>query len=195
MGSPVGLGGITLVVAAVVWLIIFVPGYTQRAQLKQTTSLMRKEAREVNRNRVLTDHDRLGRLLATQRGFSILFALFFLGSIAAAVSAAVDSSFWFLSGLLGLLTILCLLVSRAAANQARDIAKKLHKSRQDLRSNAARARAKTREWSPNPLPEPLAKKSTPITHEPVAEVIDISKPRRVLASKDIDEILARRRAI
>ena len=195
MGSPVGLGGITLVIAAIVWLIIFVPGYTQRAQLKATTSLMRKEAREVNRNRVLTEHDRLARLLATQRGFSILFALFLLGSIAAAVSAAVDSTFWFLGGLLGVLSLLSLFISRAAANQARGIAKNLHKSRQEARSNAARARAKTREWSPNPLPEPLAKRSTPVSPEPVAEVIDISKPRRVLASKDIDEILARRRAI
>ena len=195
MGSPVGLGGITLVIAAIVWLIIFVPGYTQRAQLKATTSLMRKEAREVNRNRVLTEHDRLARLLATQRGFSILFALFLLGSIAAAVSAAVDSTFWFLGGLMGVLSLLSLFISRAAANQARGIAKKLHKSRQDVRSNAARARAKTREWSPNPLPEPLAKRSAPVSQEPVAEVIDISKPRRVLASKDIDEILARRRAI
>jgi hypothetical protein len=79
MDLPVGLGGVTLVIAAIVWLIIFVPGYTQRAQLKATTSLMRKEAREVNRNRVLTDHDRLARLLATQRGFSVLFALFLLG--------------------------------------------------------------------------------------------------------------------
>ena len=195
MDSPVGLGGITLVVAAIVWLIIFVPGYTQRAQLKATTSLMRKEAREVNRQRVLTDHDRLGRLLTTQRGFSVLFALFLIGFVAAAISAAVDSSFWFLAGATGVLSVLSLLVSRAAANQAQAIAKKLHKSRQDVRSSAARARARSREWSPNPLPEPLAKSTKPLEEKPVAEVIDISKPRRVLASKDIDEILARRRAI
>ncbi|NCV80628.1 MAG: hypothetical protein EBW36_01090 [Actinobacteria bacterium] len=176
-------------------MIIFVPGYTQRAQLKATTSLMRKEAREVNRNRVLTDHDRLARLLATQRGFSVLFALFLLGLIAAAMSAAVDSSFWFLAAAAGVFSTLSLLVSRAAASQARAIAKRLHKSRQDVRSSAARARARSREWSPNPLPEPLAKRSNLLEEKPVADVIDISKPRRVLASKDIDEILARRRAI
>ena len=195
MDSPVGLGGVTLVIAAIVWLIIFVPGYTQRAQLKATTSLMRKEAREVNRNRVLTDHDRLARLLATQRGFSVLFALFLLGLIAAAMSAAVDSSFWFLAAAAGVFSTLSLLVSRAAASQAQAIAKRLHKSRQNVRSNAARARARSREWSPNPLPEPLAKRSNLLEEKPVADVIDISKPRLVLASKDIDEILARRRAI
>lgn len=195
MDLPVGLGGVTLVIAAIVWLIIFVPGYTQRAQLKATTSLMRKEAREVNRNRVLTDHDRLARLLATQRGFSVLFALFLLGLIAAAMSAAVDSSFWFLAAAAGVFSTLSLLVSRAAASQAQAIAKRLHKSRQDVRSRAARARARSREWSPNPLPEPLAKRSNLLEEKPVADVIDISKPRRVLASKDIDEILARRRAI
>jgi hypothetical protein len=195
MDLPVGLGGVTLVIAAIVWLIIFVPGYTQRAQLKATTSLMRKEAREVNRNRVLTDHDRLARLLATQRGFSVLFALFLLGLIAAAISAAVDSSFWFLAAAAGVFSTLSLLVSRAAASQAQAIAKRLHKSRQDVRSSAARARARSREWSPNPLPEPLAKRSNLVEETPVADVIDISKPRRVLASKDIDEILARRRAI
>jgi hypothetical protein len=195
MDLPVGLGGVTLVIAAIVWLIIFVPGYTQRAQLKATTSLMRKEAREVNRNRVLTDHDRLARLLATQRGFSVLFALFLLGLIAAAMSAAVDSSFWFLAAAAGVFSTLSLLVSRAAASQAQAIATRLHKSRQDVRSSAARARARSREWSPNPLPEPLAKRSNLLEEKPVADVIDISKPRRVLASKDIDEILARRRAI
>ena len=195
MDLPVGLGGVTLVIAAIVWLIIFVPGYTQRAQLKATTSLMRKEAREVNRNRVLTDHDRLARLLATQRGFSVLFALFLLGLIAAAMSAAVDSSFWFLAAAAGVFSTLSLLVSRAAASHAQSIAMRLHKSRQDVRSSAARARARSREWSPNPLPEPLAKRSNLVEEKPVADVIDISKPRRVLASKDIDEILARRRAI
>ena len=195
MDSPVGLGGITLVIAAIVWLIIFVPGYTQRAQLKATTSLMRKEARAVNRNRVLTDHDRLGRLLATQRGFSVLFALFLVGFLAAAVSAAVDSSFWFLAAVSGIFATFSLLVSRAAASQAQGIVTRLHKSRQDARSSAARAKARSREWSPNPLPEPLAKASYQPVAEQVAEVIDISKPRRTLASKDIDEILARRRAI
>ena len=195
MDSPVGLGGITLVVAAIVWLIIFVPGYTQRAQLKATTSLMRKEARAVNRNRVLTEHERLGRLLTTQRGFSVLFALFLIGFLAAAMSAAVDSSFWFLAGLAAVLSIFSLFVSRAAAGQARQIARKLHRSRQDVRSSAARARARSREWSPNPLPEPLAKRASQPEPEPVAEVIDISKPRKTLASKDLDEILARRRAI
>lgn len=195
MDSPVGLGGITLVVAAIVWLIIFVPGYTQRAQLKATTSLMRKEAISANRNRVLTEHERLGRLLTTQRGFSVLFALFLIGFLAAAISAAVDSSFWFLAALAGVLSVFSLFVSRAAAGQARQIAHKLHRSRQDVRSSAARAKARSREWSPNPLPEPLAKRATQPEPEPVAEVIDISKPRRTLASKDLDEILARRRAI
>lgn len=195
MDSPVGLGGITLVIAAIVWLIIFVPGYTQRVQLNATASLMKKEAREVNRHRVLTEQERLGRLLATQRGFSVLFFLLLLGSIAAAVSAAVDSSFWFLAGVTAVLAIFFFLVSRAAARAASGIAKSLYRSRQDVRSNAARAKAKSREWTPNALPEPLAKSSRPKIDPQVAEVIDISKPRRVLASKDIDEILARRRAI
>jgi len=38
MENSASLGGITLVLAAVVWLFIFVPGYAKRSQIKETTN-------------------------------------------------------------------------------------------------------------------------------------------------------------
>ena len=33
MNSPVGMGGVLLVIAAVVWLLVFVPGWAKRGEI------------------------------------------------------------------------------------------------------------------------------------------------------------------
>ena len=197
MNNPAGFGGILLLLAAVVWLIIFVPGYAQRSQLAARTNLLRRSQREAYRSIPLTPGERLGRLINTQRGFSLLFAVSFLGAIAAAVAAAVDASFWFLAGLLVFFSLSSLVISRLAAKQAAELAHSLHSSRQQIRSSAARnaARANAREWTPNPLPAPLARVELKKEDEKLAEVINITSPARTISSKELDEILARRRAI
>lgn len=198
MENSAGLGGIALVLAAVVWLFIFVPGYTKRSQINETTKLIQAARRTEEKSRVPTDDDRLRRLLTTQRGFSIIFILTALASIASVVAATAQNSWWFGFAIALPLSFASLFIQRAAANQAAKLAGNIHRSRQRVRANASKSQtkiAKDRQWSPNPLPKPMTEARKGELLLPLAEVIEISAPKKSLASKEIDEILARRRAI
>ena len=198
MENSAGLGGIALVLAAVVWLFIFVPGYTKRSQINETTKLVQAARRTEEKSRVPTDDDRLRRLLSTQRGFSIIFILATLASIASVVAATAQNSWWFGFAIALPLSFASLFIQRAAANQAAKLAGNIHRSRQRVRANASKSQtkiAKDRQWSPNPLPKPMTEARKGELLLPLAEVIEISAPKKSLASKEIDEILARRRAI
>ena len=199
MEFPVGLGGVTLVIVAVIWLLVFVPGYTQRSQITETTKYVIQQQRESDRKIPMSKDEQLRRLINTQRGFSVLFGLFVLGAIALWVAAVPNQSLLPLAAVALALALGSLLVSRAAANQAAKLAGALHARRLEVRSKASKALSHSsdrREWTPNPLPAPLASlpKAEPAA-APMAEVIQISQPKRVLTGSEIDQILARRRAI
>ncbi len=194
MNSPVGMGGVLLVVAAVIWLLVFVPGYAKRGELIATAKNIREQARQERAQEQSTPQSRLDRLVITQRIFSILFLLLLITAVTIGATA---SSSWILSITLGAVSLLALTVSRLAAKEASKIAHTIYNARQNVRSSASRVTGMARnnkEWTPTQLPDPLSKSqsdSAPV----VAEVIDITKPRRMMTSKEIDEILARRRAI
>ena len=199
MEFPVGLGGVTLVIVAVIWLLVFVPGYTQRSQITETAKYVIQQQRESDRKIPMSKDEQLRRLINTQRGFSVLFGLFVLGVIALWVAAVPNQSLLPLAAVALALALGSLLVSRAAANQAAKLAGALHARRLEVRSKASKALSHSsdrREWTPNPLPAPLASlpKAEPEA-APMAEVIQISQPKRVLTGSEIDQILARRRAI
>lgn len=198
MNNSVGLGGLTLLIAAVVWLLIFVPGYTKRSQIRETTNVVKSAAKQAASNQPLSADQRLRRLVNTQRTFSIVFLLGAIGAIASALAALTENSWWFGFALALLISLAGLFIQRAAANQAAAIASKLHRNRQQVRRSAARnqlSNLRSKEWSPNPIPAPMAPLKTGELVQPLAEVINIEKPKPGLASKEIDEILARRRAI
>ena len=199
MEFPVGLGGVTLVIVAVIWLLVFVPGYTQRSQISETAKYVIQQQRESDRKIPMSKDEQLRRLINTQRGFSVLFGLGALGAIALWIAAVPNQSLTPIALVVSALAFGFLLVSRAASNQAAKLAGALHARRLEVRSKAAKALSHStdrREWTPNPLPAPLA--SLPKT-EPeaaqMADVIQISQPKRVLSGSEIDQILARRRAI
>lgn len=198
MEFPSGLGGITLVAAALIWLIAFVPGYARKSQIEETAKFVKQQQRESDKSKPLTKDDQLSRLLNTQRWFSILFALSLIGAVALGVFAAGSVTMITLASLSAAVSVLSLLVSRAAAKAASRVATNLHNNRLQVRSKAQKSmsRAASREWTPNPLPAPLATqaKLEPVP-APIAEVISIDKPRRSLTGSEIDQILARRRAI
>ena len=199
MEFPVGLGGVTLVIVAVIWLFAFVPGYTQRSQINETSKYVIQQQREADRKIPMTNDEQLGRLVNTQRGFSVLFGLAALGSIALWVLAVPNGSLLPFAAVVTCLSVLSLLVSRAAATQAAKIAGVLHARRLEVRSRASKVLANgsdRRDWTPNPLPAPLATlpKMEPVP-APMADVIHISQPKKVLSGSEIDQILARRRAI
>lgn len=197
MEFPVGLGGVTLVIAALVWLIAFVPGYAQKSQIEETSKFVRQQHKESLKAEPITKDDQLRRLLNTQRGFALLFVAAFIGTATLGFIAISNQSLVWISVLTGTVAFLSLLVSRAAAKAATKLASDLHRNRVQVRSKAQRnMQSQTREWTPNPLPAPLASlpKLEPI-EAPIAEVISIDKPRKVFSGSEIDQILARRRAI
>jgi hypothetical protein len=199
MEFPVGLGGVTLVIVAVIWLLAFVPGFTQRSQITETSKYVIQQQRAADRKLPMTKDEQLRRLINTQRGFSVLFGLFAIAAVSIWIAAVADSGFLPLAGLLSALSLGFLLVSRAAANQAAKLAGALHARRLEVRSKASKALSSSvdrREWTPNPLPAPLASlPKAEIDPAPMADVIHISQPKRVLSGAEIDQILARRRAI
>ncbi|WP_415273814.1 hypothetical protein [Aquiluna sp. Uisw_065] len=198
MENSAGLGGITLVLAAVVWLFIFVPGYTKRSQIKETTKLIQSARRTQEKSRVQTDDDRLRRLISTQRGFSVIFMLSALAALASVVAATAQNSWWFGFAVALTLSFASFVIQRAAASQAAKLAGNIHRARQRVRASASKSQAqivKDRQWSPNPLPTPMPEVRKGELVQPLAEVIEISSPKKSLAAKEIDEILARRRAI
>lgn len=197
MGNSVGLGGITLLVAAVVWLAIFVPGFSKRSEIRANSQLVRKDAKRHRASQPMTADEQLGRLINTQRSFSVLFAMFLIGAIATAVAASAEGSWWIGFGIASSLAIFSLFLSRAAGRKAEQLASAKHRSRQQARQQASKRTQPTnsREWQPNPIPQPLNREQIGAINNNFAEVVEISQKQSAWASKDLDAILARRRAI
>lgn len=197
MNSPVGMGGVLLVIAAVVWLMVFVPGWSKRGEIVDAVRNANQQLKAERELEQSSPQYRLNRLVTTQRIFSILFLFLLIAGVTTGLLAGGNSGTWILSITVSGLSVLSLLVARAAAKQAGQVAHKIYSARQQVRSSASRAMKKAvnnKEWTPVSIPDPLSKKQSPAAPD-VAEVIDISKPRRMMTSKEIDEILARRRAI
>ncbi|MEY4409993.1 MAG: hypothetical protein RLZ99_466 [Actinomycetota bacterium] len=192
-----GLGGITLVVAAVVWLAIFVPGFSKRSEIRANSSIVKRDVKMARQAAPLSADERLNRLVNTQRSFSVLFALFLIGSVSSAVAATANAGWWLSTGLTGALAIFSILVSRAASAQAAAIASKLHRTRQEVRKKASSQRpvVENRSWEPNPIPAPLNQPKVGELVNNLAEVVEIQRPENVFDGKELDAILARRRAI
>ncbi len=192
-----GLGGITLVVAAIVWLAIFVPGFSKRSEIKANSSIVKRDVKIARAQTPMTADEKLNRLVNTQRFFSVLFALFLIGSIAAGVAAAGNADWWTAAVIAGLFAVFSVLVSRAASVQATAIASKLHKTRQEIRKKASARRpaVEDRAWVPNPIPAPLNQPKVGELVDNLADVVEIQRPANVFDSKELDAILARRRAI
>ncbi len=186
-----------MVVAAIVWLAIFVPGFSKRSELKANSSIVKRDAKVAQAKLPMTLDQQLNRLVNTQRLFSVVFAMFLIGSISAALAATANAGWWALAATLGVFAILSILVSRAASVQATAIASKLHRTRQDVRKKASikRPNVENREWAPNPIPAPLNQPKVGELVNNLADVVEIQRPANVFESKELDAILARRRAI
>lgn len=192
-----GMGGVLLVIAAVVWLLVFVPGWAKRGEIVAAAKNVNEQIKAERKLQQSSPQFRLNRLVMTQRIFSVLFLLLLIAGVTTGLLAGANSSPWILSITLSAFSVLSLLVARAAARQAAQVAHNIYSARQQVRSSASNAikkAANTKEWTPISIPDPLSKKHSESAPD-VAEVIDISKPRRMMTSKEIDEILARRRAI
>jgi hypothetical protein len=60
MNSPVGMGGVLLVIAAVIWLMVFVPGWAKRGEI---VDAVRNADQQLNLPNYQTFFERYQRLL------------------------------------------------------------------------------------------------------------------------------------
>jgi len=197
------IGGVALILAALVWLAVFVPGWAKRSELKQISSTMSRVTKDAERSKPPTRNARISRLLATKRSFGAIAVTAWLASATLASLGLVGA--WAIVSL-GLLGLLAILVSRAAAAQADLLLEKNYESRQVTRESVSkrldsRVRADSG-WTPNPLPAPLAAPRRGEMIAPDAEILPFVQPAQTvepvtqsLNSADIAEILRRRRAI
>lgn len=187
------LGGITLIAIAIIWLVFFIPSWTQRSEhiaLEQTIKATKAEIPD-------SLAQRANRLQRTKTVFGLGFGLLFTASLASFIGIAASIGYLFLGFGLLALALLALKVSKAASAALTDMLEEIAESR--MKSRAKKTRASTRSWTPNPLPEPLIKEParTPApqpAEQKSADVIEFSQKRKLKAS-ELDEILARRRAI
>ena len=75
MNSPVGMGGVLLVIAAVVWLMVFVPGWAKRGEIVAAAKNVNEQIKAERKLQQSSPQFRLNRLVMTQRIFSVLFLL------------------------------------------------------------------------------------------------------------------------
>jgi hypothetical protein len=197
------IGGVALILAALVWLAVFVPGWAKRSELKQISSTMSKVSKDAERSQPPTRNARISRLLATKRGFGAITAVSWLAAATLTILGLAGA--WAIASLvsLGLLTIL---ISRAAASQADQLLEKNYETRQLTRESVSKRLDGVNRvesgWTPNPLPAPLAAARRGEMIAPDAEILPFVQPAEAaepatqsLNSADIAEILRRRRAI
>lgn len=182
------LGGITLIAIAVIWLVFFIPSWTQRSEHIALEQSVASEKISIPDSIA----QRANRLQRTKTSFAIAFAILFMGSLASFIAIAASVGFLFLGLALLALSLLALRVSKAASGLLLALLEEIATSRSKARSKQAAARS--RSWSPNPLPKPLI--SEPLVTAEVSnpDVIQLSQ-RKQLRATELDDILARRRAI
>lgn len=200
MNFPTGLGGITLIVIAVVWLLVFVPGWSKRSEVRAATETVNREVRAQRKAAITSNESRIARLMVTQRVFTFFFAG---GAIAAGLAFsnfAAGLVFIGLGAASAVFAILSLLVRIAANRTIRSLVSNLNSKRQLSRERAFQQMVQNTEtvrlWTPNPLPAPLQIDRTGELLAPEADVIEMKNAQKKnFDTQDLNAILQRRRAI
>lgn len=200
MNFPTGLGGVTLIVIAVVWLLVFVPGWSKRSEVKAATQTVNREVKAARKGIALTNEARVARLIVTQRVFTFLFIAAAVSSVLAFANSAAGLVFIGLGSSSALVALLSLLVRTAASKALRTMVASLNSKRQLSRERAFKQLLKNAEpvraWTPNPLPAPLQIDRTGELLTPDADVIEIKNAQKNnFDTQDLNAILQRRRAI
>lgn len=192
------IGGIALILAALVWLAVFVPSWARRSELRQIESRV-----AVKRN----PPTQLMKLERTRNLFALVAVLLLAGTVAAAILGSTG-----LAVISAIPAALATLVAIAAGKRLNRTLSLNYEARRSNRERLATELDRRGEvvsgWTPNPLPKPL---NAPKRGELVsnAEVIQLptqqstqqsiehsSEPQtQSLNSAEILEIMRRRRAI
>lgn len=200
MNFPSGFGGITLILIAVVWLLVFVPGWTKRSEHKQVTSSISRVVRAEKSTRNPSSEDRIGRLFVTMRSFSLLAAILMVGAVSSWLLLPASLLNTGLAGLLVIFAVASFIIRLAAKRQLRSLVVQLNAKRQVDRERVIKEVTNQtnmiREWTPNPIPAPLNLDRAGELLTPDAEVIELkTAAKKEFDTQDLNAILRRRRAI
>lgn len=200
MNFPTGLGGITLIVIAIIWLLIFVPGWTKRSEVKEVTTSVARVVRAEKKARRVASEDRVARLFRTQRLFALLSVVFLISSASVWFITATSPVVIGLSALFTVLAIASFGIRRVAKKQLSGLVRQLNAKRQVARERVIKEvinqNELVREWTPNQLPAPLNFDRPGELLTPDADVIPIkNSEKKNFDTQDLNAILRRRRAI
>lgn len=200
MNFPSGFGGITLILIAVVWLLVFVPGWTKRSEHKQVTSSISRVVRAEKSTSNPSSEERIGRLFVTMRSFALLTVVFISGAASTWLLLPATLINTGLAGLQLVLALVSLAVRVAAKRQLQGLIVQINSKRQVARERVIKEVAnqtnRVREWTPNPIPAPLNLDRSGELLTPDAEVIELkTSGKKEFDTQDLNAILRRRRAI
>ncbi|MFM1779459.1 MAG: hypothetical protein RIS51_604 [Actinomycetota bacterium] len=200
MNFPTGLGGITLIVIAVVWLLVFVPGWSKRSEVKAATETVNREVKIQRRTFATSNESRVARLIMTQRLFTFLFIGWLIAAGLLIANTGSGLVFTGLGAVSALLSGVSLMVRMAATRELRTLVSMLNSKRQISRERAFKSMSlntePVRDWTPNPLPAPMQIDRTGELLAPDADVIEIKNAQKKnFDTQDLNAILQRRRAI
>jgi hypothetical protein len=217
------LGGITVFVVAALWVLVYIPGWTNQSQNRDQTRNAKRQAsensRQSNLQRRVEKRDTPNPLAVARRIEALTLRVRLWGSLALLSLASVFGVAIAGGGLneTWMPVSLCFAVSVFSIFRFRRT--NLERGRLTLLSIQRRAERAAqlsshglskvepivveevledpRAWTPNTLPNPIHMSQVgELNLNDLAEIIEIPKPKKVsLDSQQVDEILRRRRSI
>jgi hypothetical protein len=218
MDQSAALGGLMMLVIAVLWVVVFIPSWFQNRvdaeRYAQASTGLKPQVENTkisvnapvaSRLRLATERSR--RLRRTKNTMSVLATLTILGSVTLAFFAFQNPLLFVAIGLGTLVGLFALLVAIKASGELNKTLIKVAQSKTELTASLAKtwreailpsidAESDSRAWTPNPLPSPAYKSRIGELEIPnVASVTEISNSRKNFdTQKQINTILKKRRA-
>jgi hypothetical protein len=217
MDQSAALGGMMMLVIAVLWVVVFIPSWFQNRVDKEhnarESSLLKSKVREIKISanapvgsiiRLATDRSR--KLSRTRNVMLAVATLALLGFVAITFFALQTPLLFVASGFGLLVGLFALLVAVKASSEARRLKTQVAQAQSEQTINLAKswreailpsigAEIDPRAWTPNPLPSPAYKNRIGELEIPnVASVTEISNSRKNFdTQKQINTILKKRR--
>jgi hypothetical protein len=218
MDQSATLGGLMMLVIAVLWVVVFIPSWFQNRvdaeHNARASDVLKPRVNETklsvnapvaSKLRLATERSR--KLRRTKNTMSVMAALSILGSVTLAFFAFQTPLLFVAIGLGMLVGLFALLVAIKASGELNKTLIRVAQSKTELTASLAKtwreailpsidAESDSRAWTPNPLPSPAYKSRIGELEIPkVASVTEISDSRKNFdTQKQINTILKKRRA-
>jgi hypothetical protein len=218
MDQSATLGGLMMLVIAVLWVVVFIPSWFQNRvdaeHNARASDVLKPRVNETKLSvnapvaaklRLATERSR--KLRRTKNTMSVMAALSILGSVTLAFFAFQTPLLFVAIGFGMLVGLFALLVAIKASGELNKTLIRVAQSKTELTASLAKtwreailpsidAESDSRAWTPNPLPSPAYKSRIGELEIPkVASVTEISDSRKNFdTQKQINTILKKRRA-